>query len=126
MIQPEKAIKLGGIEYPIAWGKLAIARFRSIPPQQRNVVGPAQLAQITWAAYRGVAHPFPSWEHVFAVIAELGEAESSAIDSAVASILPDPEPKQDDADAKPAKEPTDAEKKSNSTVSGPLPADASA
>ena len=44
MTQPTQSIKLGGVDYPMAWGKMAIARFRSIPPAQRNLVGPAQLA----------------------------------------------------------------------------------
>jgi hypothetical protein len=126
MIQPTQSIKFNGLDYPLAWGKLAIARFRSIPPQQRNLVGPAQLAQILWAAYRGVVHPFPSWEHVFGVVVELSEANSAAIDAAVAAVLPEAEPKQADADDKSAKEPSDAEKKSSSSASEPLPDAASA
>lgn len=119
--------KLGPIaEYPLAWGNLAIHRFRSIPGEQRGIVGPGQLAQLTWAAFAGVRLPFATWEHVLAVIAELPSAEYEALDAAVASVLPDPEPKPVQSDEKPTPEPSDAEKKSNLTASEHSPAVASA
>lgn len=116
MISPDVIIKLNGASYPLAWGNLAIHRFRSIPPAQLTVVGPAQLAQIVWAGFRGVQHPFPNWEHVFAVIADLSPEEQTEIDAQVFKILPPPPPEpatEEKATPASAPEPTDAEKKSD-------------
>lgn len=118
----ENTVKLAGLPYPLAWGKLALFRIRSIPVEQRNVVGPALLAQIAWCAYKGVQHPFPTWEHVFAALAELSEQDYEKFDTCLASHLPAPEKQAENAEAATtAKEPSDAEKKSNSTASEPLP-----
>ena len=123
---PQITIKLAGIDYPLAWGNLAMFRFRSIQPNSRGLVGPAQLAQLLWSAFKGVQHPFATWEHVLAAIAELSQADYEAVDSAMASALPAVDTKAEDTqDAKPKAEPTDAEKKSGSTVSAPSPAAAS-
>lgn len=119
-------VKLGNVaEYPLAWGNLAIHRFRSIPSEQRGVIGSAQLAQLAWAAYGGVRLPFATWEHVLAVICELSAEDYGKIDDAVASVLPDPEPVKPGAKAIVEPEPSDAEKKSASTVNTPSPVAAS-
>jgi len=124
---PNITVKIAGIDYPLAWGNLAMFRFRSIQPNSRNLVGPAQLAQLLWAAFKGVQHPFATWEHVLAAIAELSQADYEAVDSAMASALPAVETKPDDApEAKPAAELSTAEKKSGLTETAPLPAVASA
>jgi len=115
-------LKISGIEYPLAWGNLAMFRFRSIPAAQRNVVGPAQLAQLVWAAFKGVQHPFPSWEHVLAAIADLTPADYEALDAALAAALPAPEPDAGKADSKAEPEPSNAEKKSGLTPPAPSPA----
>ncbi len=117
------SFKLNGVEYPLVWGNLAMFRFRSIPFAQRGVVGPGQLAQLIWSAYKGVQHPFPTWEHVLAAIADLSSAEYEAIDVAMAAALPAVEEtaKADAKDAKPEPESSPAEKKSNSTVNEPSP-----
>lgn len=112
-------MKLNGIEYPLSWGNLAMFRFRSIPFAQRGVVGPGQLAQLIWSAYKGVQHPFPTWEHVLAAIADLSSAEYEAIDVAMAAALPAVE--EGAKDAKPEPEVSPAEKKSSSTVTEPSP-----
>lgn len=118
-------IRISGHEYPMVWGNLALHRFRSIPVAQRNVIGPAQIAQFAWAAYKGVTHPFPTWEHAFAAIAELPEPDFEALAAAVVAVLPEPTEKPANASEKPEKEPSDAEKKSGSRVSEPSPVAAS-
>jgi hypothetical protein len=124
---PQITVKIAGIDYPLAWGNLAMFRFRSIQPTSRNLVGPAQLAQLLWAAFKGVQHPFATWEHVLAAIAELSEADYAAVDSAMASALPAVETKaEDEQESKTKAEPTDAEKKSGLTVIEPSPAAVSA
>lgn len=130
MIAPPISINLGGplsaTPYPLVWGNLARHRFMSIPREHRSLVGPAQLAQLTWAAYAGgIEHPCPNWEHVLALIADLPPERYDAVDKAVASVLPPPPEKKAGADT-PAPEPSDAEKKSASAETGPSPADASA
>jgi hypothetical protein len=114
--------KLGGVEYPLAWGNLALFRFRSIPAAQRNVVGPAQMAQFLWAAYKGISHPFATWEHVLAAVSELSEADFAAISEDMVAKLPEPEQSPENATESPAKEPAEAEKKSTSTQPEPSPA----
>ena len=97
-------------------------RFRSIPAAQRNVVGPAQLAQLAWAAFKGVQHVFPSWEHALVALSELSPADYEALDAAVAAALPEPEPSNGaEPEVKPQAEPSDAEKKSGSISPVPSP-----
>ena len=117
-----KTHKIGGVEYPLAWGNLALFRFRSIPAEHRNVAGPAQMAQFIWSAYKGTVHPFPTYEHVLAACADMQEADYIAVCESVVSLLPAPAA-QDHADAPAAaKEPSDGEKKSSSSKSEPSPA----
>lgn len=118
--------KIGKVDYPVAWGNLAMFRFRSIPEAQRGVVGPAQLAQFVWAAYKGVVHPFPTWEHTFAAMADMDDSALAALSEDVVSKLPEPDEKAAPAPATVAEsEPTDAEKKRTSTSPAPLPVVAS-
>lgn len=115
-------MKINNVEYPLAWGNLALFRFRSIPEAARNVVGPAQLAQFVWAAYKGITHPFPTWEHVLAGICELNEADLAALSEEMLSKLPEPDPKAAKPVESNVKEPSDAEKKSGSIPPEPSPA----
>lgn len=119
-------MKLGGFDYPLVWGNLALFRFRSIPFAQRGVVGPAQLAQLLWSAYKGIQHPFPSWEHVLSAISDLTSEQYDAIDRAMADALPAvEESKETQSEKTLAKEPSDAEKKSDSIGTAPSPVVAS-
>lgn len=119
MISKTQSIKINGAEYPMAWGKLALARYSSIPIEQRNLIGPARLAQIIWSAYRGVVHPYSSWEPILGFIVESSESDANAIDIAIGAILPEPQSDKD-KEKKPVKEPSESEKKSGLIESEPL------
>lgn len=126
MILPAVTVKLEGRDYPLSWGNMAKFRFASIPAPQRALGGPAFLTQLVWAAFAGgVAHRYPTWEHLAPIVAELGPDAYNALDEAMSSVLPPPPEAKTDAPA-PAAEPTDAEKKSDSSPNGHSPAAASA
>ncbi len=126
MILPAITVKLEGRDYPLAWGNMAKFRFASIPAAQRALGGPSFLTQLVWAAFAGgVAHRYATWEHLAPIVAELGVDAYNALDEAMSSALPPP-PEVKADDSAPVAEPTEAEKKSDSSLNGPSPAVASA
>lgn len=126
MILPTVTVKIEGRDYPLSWGNMAKFRFASIPAPQRALGGPAFLTQLVWAAFAGgVVHRYATWEHLAPIVAELGVEAYNALDEAMSSALPPPPEVKADATA-PVAEPSDAEKKSDSSLSGHSPAVASA
>lgn len=122
---PENNVKLAGIAYPIAWGNLAERYFYSIPREERELTGPATLAQLLWASYRGIKRPFKTWHEVMAALAELSDEDYAALDECMAAHLPvvkEPAKTGADSPASPAPELTEEEKKSGLTKPAPSPA----
>jgi hypothetical protein len=124
MITPPTVVKIAGREYPLSWGNMAKFRFASIPYEQRALSGPSFLTQLVWAAYAGgVTHPCATWEHLAPSVADLSLDEYNALDDAMSSVLPPPPAKTDgEAKVEVVADPSTAEKKSDLTVNGPLPA----
>jgi len=104
--KPTVTAKIGGKNYKLTWGKLALVRMSGIPSASRTGEGFAAIAQVAWASIAEIHNPFQSWEYL---ANEVQDDEWTALDDALNKLFEKP-----DAET--------AEKKSDGVTSGPLPA----